>query len=37
MTPPESWNPDEAWSEIGKDLNEGIDFPPEESVHKPKH
>ncbi len=41
LTPPDSWNPDETWKDLGKELDkapdEGIDPLPEEPVHKPKH
>lgn len=41
LTPPDSWNPDETWKDLGKELDkapdEGIDLLPEEPVHKPKH
>ena len=37
MTPPESWNPDEAWKDAGNGWNGGDDPQPEEPVHKPKH
>ena len=45
LTPPDSWNPDETWKELRKELDEDpgkapdeeIDPLPEAPVHKPKH